>query len=69
MKTLKDYYLEKKKNLLNVVHIPSKDRNSESQERLDKYIRLIPRLRKLKEAEYFREEFMEPQIDEARVNA
>ena len=69
MKSLKDFYLERKKSLLKVVYIPAKDKHKESQERLNKYVGYFPRLRKLKEAEYFREEFMVPEIDEARIQA
>ena len=61
--------MEKKKNLLNVVNFPAKDKNKESQENLKKYVRTVPRLRKLKEAEYFREELMEPEIDAVKAQA
>lgn len=67
MKGLKDFYLERKKSLLRIVHFPDKDDN-ESQENLDRYLK-TSRLKKFKEAEYFREEFMEPQTDEARLQA
>ncbi|MBI4143396.1 hypothetical protein HY487_00765 [Candidatus Woesearchaeota archaeon] len=68
MKGLKDFYLEKKRALLKIVHAPQKD-DAESQETLNRYIKTLPRLKKFKEAEYFMEEFMEPQIDEARLQA
>lgn len=66
MKGLKDFYLEKKKSLLKMIYIP---KDTESQETLNRYVRTRARLKKFKEAEYFREEFMEPQIDEARIQA
>ncbi len=72
MKTLKDFYEEKKKkaNLFpNMLYGFSKPRhreplNPEEQETLDKYVHQIynPRIKKLKEAEHFMEEFMEPEI-------
>lgn len=68
MEGLKDFYLKKKRALQKIVHIPQKD-DTESQKTLNRYIKTLPRLKKFKEAEYFREEFMEPQIDEARSQA
>jgi len=68
VKTIKDFYLEKKKEaFLNVVYVPPKDKHKESQETLNRYVKYIPRLRKLKEAEYFREEFMEPEVTEVKT--
>ncbi|MBI2541496.1 hypothetical protein HYV80_02195 [Candidatus Woesearchaeota archaeon] len=69
MKSLKAFYLEKKKSLLNAVYIPPKYKHKESQEKLNKYVGYFPRLKRLKEAEYFREEFTEPEIEEARIQA
>ncbi|MBI2660437.1 hypothetical protein HYX07_04710 [Candidatus Woesearchaeota archaeon] len=68
MEGLKDFYLKKKRALQKIVHIPQKD-DTESQETLNRHMKALPRLKKFKEAEYFREEFMEPQIDEARSQA
>ncbi len=74
MKTLKDFYEEKKKlaHLFPpMVYGFSKPKyreplDKEHQENLNKYVKQIynPRLRKLKEAEHFREEFMEPELAE-----
>jgi len=72
MKTLKDFYEEKKKQahiFPAMIYSFSKPKHREplddkEQETLHKYVRQIynPRFRKLKEAEYFKEEFMEPEI-------
>ena len=72
MKTLQDFYEEKKKQAHiwpSMIYTFSKPKYREpltnkEQETLNKYIKQIynPRVRKLKEAEYFREEFMEPEI-------
>lgn len=72
MKTLKDFYEEKKRKAHiwpNMIYAFSKPKYREpltdkEQQTLNKYVRQIynPRLRKLKEAEYFREEFMEPEV-------
>ena len=72
MKTLKDFYEERKRLALlypPMVYDISKPKNREQldkehQETLNKYVKQIynPRLKKLKEAEYFREEFIEPEI-------
>ena len=77
MKTLKDFYGEKKKQAHtwpNMVYAFSKPKYREplgkkGQETLNKYISQIynPRIKKLKEAEYFREEWMEPELSEARA--
>ena len=72
MKTLKDFYEEKKREALqmpNMVYSFSKPKYRESltrkeQETLNKYVKQIynPRIKKLKEADYFREEWLEPEI-------
>lgn len=69
MKSLKALYLEKKKSPLKTVYIPPKYKSKESQENLNKYVGDSPKLKRLKEAECFREEFIEPEIDEARIQA
>ena len=79
MKTLKDFYEERKRIALlfpPMVYGFSKPKyreplDKEHQETLNIYVKQIynPRLRKLKEAEHFREEFMEPQAEGARLQA
>ena len=77
MITLKELHeLRRKQAFPFMVNTFSKPRYRESldkehQATLNRFIKQIynPRFRKLKEAEYFREEFMEPQIDEARLQA
>ena len=77
MKTVKDFYEEKKK----LAHLfptmfysfskpkyrePLDDKELET---LNKYVKQIynPRIKKLKEAEYFREEWLEPEFKEAKT--
>ncbi len=70
MKTLTDFYEEKKKQALpNLIYSFSKPRyreplNAKEQETLTNCIKQIynPRIKKLKEPDYFLEEWMEPQI-------
>ena len=70
VKTLKDFYEEKKREALpNLIYTFSKPRYREpltnkEQKTLNKYVKQIynPRIKKLKEAEYFKEEWMEPEI-------
>lgn len=72
MKTLKDFYEEKKKEAHiwpNMVYFFSKPKYREplsdkEQQTLNKFMKQVynPKFKKLKEAEYFREEFMEPEI-------
>lgn len=77
MKTLKKLYEERKRLAMPfMINTFSKPRYREPldkgrQETLNKYVKQVynPRLRKLKEAEYFREEFMEPQSEEATFQA
>ena len=69
LKTVKDFYLEKKKESLLNINIPLKTKRNEPQETLNKYIKYFPRIRKLKEAEYFREEWIEPEIIEIESQA
>lgn len=76
MKTLKDFYEEKKRQAYTfptMLYSFSKPRfrqplNAKEQETLSKYVGQIynPRIRKLKEAEYFREEWLEP-LNEAKA--
>ncbi len=64
------FYGEKKRRELPVlINTFSKPRyreplNKQQQERLDIFVRQIynPRIKKLKEAEYFREEWLEPEM-------
>lgn len=73
MKTLKELYdLKRKQALPFMVNTFSKPRyreqlRKEQQESLSVYIKQIynPKIRKLKEAEYFREEWIEPETREA----
>ena len=77
MKTLQEFYEEKKKKALafpTMVYSFSKPKYREpltdkEQETLSKYVHQIynPRIKKLKEAEYFREEWLEPQTGEAKT--
>lgn len=77
MKTLKDFYEEKKKEAQawpNLIYRFSKPRYREpldkkEQETLNKYVHQIynPRFKKLKEAEHFREEWTEPEMGEVKV--
>ena len=77
MKTLKELYeLKRKQALPFMINTFSKPRyrqplDKEQQETLGKYVRQIynPRLRKLKEAEYFREEWMEQETGEIKSQA
>lgn len=70
VKNLKDFYEEKKKLAMPVmINTFSKPRYREPldekhQETLNRYVKQIynPRIKKLKEADYFLEEFMEPEI-------
>lgn len=72
MKTLKEFYEEKKREALqmpNMVYSFSKPKyrvplTTKGQETLSKYIKQIynPKIKKLKEADYFREEWMEPEM-------
>jgi len=72
VKTLKDFYEEKKKKahlFPNMLYGFSKPKHREpltekEQEILNKYVHQVynPRIKKLKEADYFREEFMEPEL-------
>lgn len=75
MKTIKDFYEEKKKQAFPVmINTFSKPRYREpltdkQQETLNKYVKQIynPRFRKLKEAEYFMEEWLEPEAREIKT--
>ena len=77
MKTLKDFYEERKKQahaFPAMIYSFSKPKHrepldSKEQETLNRYVRQIynPRIKKLKEAEYFREEWLEPVIREAKT--
>ena len=72
LKTLTDFYEEKKKQAHqwpNLIYTFSKPKYREpldkkEQEALGKYVKQVynPKLKKLKEAEHFMEEFMEPEI-------
>ena len=69
MKNLKDFYEEKKKEsfpfMINTFSKPRYHRplNEGDQETLQGFMKMVynPRIKKLKEAEYFREEYMEPE--------
>lgn len=71
MKTLQEFYKEKKRKALvfpPMVYSFSKPKyreplDKEGQETLNKFLRQVydPKLKKLKEADYFMEEFMEPE--------
>jgi len=77
MKTLNDFYEEKKKQVHAfpaMIYTFSKPKyqkplDEKEQEILNKYVRQIynPRIKKLKEAEYFREEWLEPMVNEAKT--
>ena len=77
VKTLKDFYEEKKRQahtFPSMIYTFSKPKYREpldgkEQETLSKYIRQVynPRIKKLKEAEYFREEWLEPAVNEAKT--
>ena len=77
MKNLKELYeLKKKQALPFMVNTFSKPRyrkplDKEQQETLNVYIKQIynPKIRKLKEAEYFREEWLEPETGEIKSQA
>lgn len=79
MKTLKDFYEEKKKQahtFPTMLYSFSKPKyreplNAKQQGTLNKYIKQIynPRFRKLKEAEHFREEWMEPETGAIKTQA
>ena len=70
MRTLTDFYEEKKRKAFpTLINTFSKPRYREpltgkEQETLNKYVHQIynPRLKKLKEAEHFREEWIEPEM-------
>ena len=70
MKNLNDFYEEKKKQSFQfMVNTFSKPRyqqplSKEEQESLQSFMKMIynPKLKKLKEAEHFREEWVEPEI-------
>ena len=70
MKNLKDFYEEKKKQAMPImINTFSKPRyrkplDEKQQETLNKYVKQIynPRIKRLKEADYFLEEWMEPEI-------
>lgn len=70
MKNLKDFYEEKKKQALPImINTFSKPRYREPldekhQKTLNMYMKQIynPRIKKLREQDYFLEEFMEPEI-------
>ena len=69
MKTLKDFYQEKKKEAFPaMIYTFSKPKYREpltykEQETLTKYVKQIynPRIKKIKEPDYFTEEWMEPE--------
>ncbi len=75
METLKDFYEEKKKEAQaypTMIYSLSKPKyreplDSRGQETLSKYMEQIynPRLKKLKEADYFRDEWIEPEMAKA----
>ncbi|MBI2656370.1 hypothetical protein HYX03_01370 [Candidatus Woesearchaeota archaeon] len=75
MRTIHDFYEEKKRQAFPVmINTFSKPRYREpltdkQQETLNKYVKQIynPRFRKLKEAECFREEFIEPETREIKT--
>ncbi|MBI3035417.1 hypothetical protein HYY71_03770 [Candidatus Woesearchaeota archaeon] len=75
MKSLKEIYEEKKRHAIPfMINTFSKPRyreplDKEHQETLNAYMNQIynPRLRKLKEAEHFREEFIEPELMNAKA--
>ena len=69
MKTLKDFYDAKKRQALYTYNPIPKSKYKEPQETLGKYLKQTynPRLRKLKEAEYFREEWIEPETTEVKA--
>ena len=77
MKILKDFYEEKKKQahiFPAMIYNFSKPKYREplddkEQETLNKYVKQIynPRIKKLKAAEYFREEWLEPEFNEAKA--
>ena len=70
MKNLKDFYEEKKKEsfpfMINTFSKPRYQHplSKEDKQSLQGFMKMIynPKLKKLKEAEYFMEEFMEPEI-------
>ena len=77
VKTLKDFYEEKKKQahiFPTMLYSFSKPKyrqplDDKEQETLNKYVKQVynPRFKKLKEAEYFREEWTEPSSVEAKT--
>ena len=77
LKTLKDFYEDRKKlaqGWPNLVYNFSKPKYREpldkkEQETLNKFITQVynSKIKKLKEAEYFRDEWMEPEINQAKA--